>query len=388
MRKSPRILLAALCCALLAGLIWLALRETEPHYKGKPLSYWLQAYDEVGYTISSGSRSPTLGDRLKVPPSYEDLEAAMKTIGTNAIPTLLRLLRSSDSPATQKLQQWAARQKWLPIHFTPAETLVAQGTYGIRFLGGQGLLTVPELMHIYETAPEARKAILECLPNLKKDIEAAIPTLMRALGAPASPRAEIIRFFSNNTDYRDPDLVVPHLIPLVNDPDLDIQQASLVALFRYSSDKTFASSPHAVPVLNAILPRFAAQYPSYYQRMSVVGSAAQVLRNLGPAAKPAVPLLLEELDKAEIDYMRGIVIETLGRIAASPELVVPRLIKILETGNSGMQRSAMWALGPFRADAKAAVPAIERLMQSTGDAELRRHCSNTLHQILGPPPAP
>jgi len=81
MRKRVHIALAVLLAALLAVVGWQVMRRQEPVYQGKPLSSWLIA-------------SATTGS----PEAQEQANAAVRQVGTNALPTLLRMLRAKDSP--------------------------------------------------------------------------------------------------------------------------------------------------------------------------------------------------------------------------------------------------------------------------------------------------
>jgi hypothetical protein len=88
MGQKRHILLAALLVAVLGGLAWLVLRpgEGELVYQGKPLSFWIERY---------------ASDRSKV--ERQEAEIAVRHIGTNAIPTLLRMLQARDSALKLKL---------------------------------------------------------------------------------------------------------------------------------------------------------------------------------------------------------------------------------------------------------------------------------------------
>src|SRR5215471_10026085 len=80
MRKRRKLLLT-LGCAALAVVLLLALTRTgEPTAHGKPLSYWVELY---------GGPNPPAG-RLLTPEAKMEADAAIKQIGTNAIPFLLK----------------------------------------------------------------------------------------------------------------------------------------------------------------------------------------------------------------------------------------------------------------------------------------------------------
>ena len=83
MRKRVQVALAFVLVATAGVIVWQGLREREPVYQGKPLSVWLQRYNTHGSFI--GLRPEPMADE------------AVRQIGTNAIPTLLHMLRAHDS---------------------------------------------------------------------------------------------------------------------------------------------------------------------------------------------------------------------------------------------------------------------------------------------------
>jgi len=91
MRKRVQIALAFLLVAIAGVIAWQVLHLREPAYQGKRLSVWLQNYSPDG-------DSPEVDD-------------AVRTMGTNVIPTLLGMLRAEDS----KLRQILAA---LGFHYT------------------------------------------------------------------------------------------------------------------------------------------------------------------------------------------------------------------------------------------------------------------------------
>jgi hypothetical protein len=92
-RKKRGIILAAVLAAVLGGLPLPALGQDQPElvYRGKHLSTWLEAF-----------ANPTTADPVRKDPDATD---AVRHIGTNAIPTLLRMLWAT---AVSRLQTGAA----------------------------------------------------------------------------------------------------------------------------------------------------------------------------------------------------------------------------------------------------------------------------------------
>jgi hypothetical protein len=94
MRKRVYITLAVLLVILAGVSMWQELRqrEREPEYQGKGLRTWLS---EARWESNWEARGRA--------------EAAIRHIGTNAIPKLLEMLRQKDSPLTSKLIPWWGR---------------------------------------------------------------------------------------------------------------------------------------------------------------------------------------------------------------------------------------------------------------------------------------
>jgi hypothetical protein len=110
-------------CVALAGVIgWQVVKtndEPEPVYKGRTLTSWLEDYSgmsDLG-VLDSGTRDAT---------------EAVHHAGTNAIPTLLRMLRAKDSPLKSKLIVLAQRHHIIKFRYYPAEVKnwQAAGCYG------------------------------------------------------------------------------------------------------------------------------------------------------------------------------------------------------------------------------------------------------------------
>lgn len=87
------IVLVAVCV-----LVWAVVRPAELKYNGKPLTFWLKP-------CIPGNETPG-GER--------ELHQTMNVIGTNAIPTLLRLLKARDSRAKVN---WIKLLDWLRDSF-------------------------------------------------------------------------------------------------------------------------------------------------------------------------------------------------------------------------------------------------------------------------------
>jgi hypothetical protein len=238
MGKRGRVLVVALAAALLAVMAWTVLRAPasvpEPVYNGKPLSYWLHVY-----------RASFYGGR----PNPAEAKAAIDEIGTNSIPTLLRMLRTHDSPLKSRLRTWASWQPFLRIHFTSASDLNLDATCGFFVLGGDARNAVPKLVKILDqnVSPESEGCTAMSLACIGPGAKAAVPSLIRAAtsGSPLNRGRAINALGSIHADS---DSVVPVLVEGLRDENLWIQLDALGAIGQFRKEAT-----SAVPILVDII---------------------------------------------------------------------------------------------------------------------------------------
>src|SRR5258706_6472881 len=69
------------------GLLSFAILSREPSYHGKSLSFWLSRATDNRVVLYN-----------QKDPKTTECRAAIRTMGTNAIPLLLRILRANDPP--------------------------------------------------------------------------------------------------------------------------------------------------------------------------------------------------------------------------------------------------------------------------------------------------
>ena len=134
MRKRVRIVLAVLLVALVSVIVWQAQREREPVYQGKRLSVWL-----LQYRVNHHSAG---GDGVL----DKQAETAIQQIGTNALPTLLEILRAQDTRLKQVMMTWAQKQKLVRFNFKSADQRRYEAEAGYEALGSLASVQVPSLM--------------------------------------------------------------------------------------------------------------------------------------------------------------------------------------------------------------------------------------------------
>ncbi|MDB6022679.1 MAG: repeat protein [Pedosphaera sp.] len=221
-------LLAAIIVATSAAIFLFAPRQ--PVYQGKPLAYWLQGYDNPQYKYGE---------------DWHNADEAMHHSGTNAIPTLLRLLRMQDSRLELRLLKFAQRQHFVPISHIPAAARNSEAARGFQALGPQASNAVPALVKIFtETdSKPSRDAAAAALGWLGPAASSAVPALLRGATNPD----EAVRFAAVsalNQIHARAELVVPALIQALRSPDAGIRTDAAFLLGSYG-----AEARPAIPLL-------------------------------------------------------------------------------------------------------------------------------------------
>ncbi|MDB6067252.1 MAG: repeat protein [Pedosphaera sp.] len=256
MRKRSRVAFILLLLLVLGTIAWLTLRQNEPVYQGKTLSAWLEVYH-----TNPQSDDPAGLEAVKA------ADEAMRHMGTNVIPTLLRELQAEDSQLKLKCVALFKKQHFIKLNFTEDYLRQQAACSAFNALGNNGRSALPKLMALYEN------------------------------------------------------------------------------------------------------PRF------YNSRISIMGAIAAI----GPAASPAVPILLPGLRDTNKTVVLCLEV-SLGRIHAQPGLAVPALLKCLSDRDWRVRRHAAYSLSDFGADAKPAIPALVELLQDK-NAAVRQTAAEVLPRI-------
>jgi HEAT repeat protein len=239
MTKQSRILLALLLSGLLGLITYEMVRTREPMYHGKSFRAWLEKATAAG------------------PMSVADTNCvqALQQFGATTVPTLLEMVRVTDSPLKHAWINLVRAQSLISVHLHTADEYHDMACFGFYALGPVGKEAVPELLALLDgTNQDVSAVAITCLGNIGPEANSA----------------------------------VPHLIRFMNDPDRIVRFGTTVTLSRIHMRPELV-----VPVLvtnlsptNAILP-----------------TTINALAAFGEAAKPAVPILLTLLNQ-ENDYVR------------------------------------------------------------------------------------
>jgi hypothetical protein len=218
MRKRVQIALAVLLVGVVAFQI-LRPQEREPVYQGKALRVWLREYAGWDTGPKEWAQAKTRA------------EDAVRHIGTNAIPALLRMVQKMESPRMSRLidlwDQHIANRNHLPAwirhprwYKNQARYRNMEGEIGFKILGADAQEAVPELLFIYEstlsmdsvTAMNSRVAISRSLIDIGPP---AIPYFLRwAGGTNEDKRLTAVHALSQI--HGEPSVVVPVLVKFLS----------------------------------------------------------------------------------------------------------------------------------------------------------------------------
>ena len=268
-KRRKRIILLG-CGTLALALVWAMVPESkpEPSYQGRLLSEWLDRASMGGVPDST----------------RREAEAAVRAIGTNALPTLLGWIRYEYSPVrelyasvvtrlplSEKLRNGLERisgsAKATIPHWSAGE--------GFRILNTNAVTAIPQLFHLAagpNRRPVARRAV-QALGGIGPPAVPHLITLVTNRNGPVSHEAVIqLALLATNVPT-----VTPLFLQFVEDPAFDVSYAACFSLQRAG-----VSPQAAVPVLIRAL-------QSKHEEIRLV--AAHALGGYGADAIPAVPQL-------------------------------------------------------------------------------------------------
>jgi HEAT repeat protein len=256
----------ALSVIIASVALWLSLRDTHLRHKGRTLQSWMSSYAST----------------------ENDLEAqeAIRSIGTNAFPVLLRWIRGPEPKRPDwhhRIAGWLPRPlrpEWAEAHYTSRPVL---SSYAFRAFGTQACTVIPELLVIAAntTNSEVAVTVYWALSYMGSN---GVPALLAVLGDHSHPHrgraAHILGYTENLGFYTN--AVVTELIARLNDPS--IGQYAAVAL-----GKLKAQPELAVPALAGCL-----NTTNGSSQLRIVAAASLV--RFDEKAVPALPHLTNALN--------------------------------------------------------------------------------------------
>jgi hypothetical protein len=231
--KKRGFLLGTIILAVLAGVAWEYFHSSELHYEGRPLSFWLAGFDPV----PPRDVTPQMAGE------------AVRAIGSNAIPILLKDIQAHDSTLKFKIINFLQGRGVLRNYWTTRYIKCYEAIGAFRSLGSNAISAVPDLMQIYQTngSPTCQSAVIESLGAIGPGAKAAVPLLAASMKSPFSEN-RTVTLIALAQIHAAPDLVVPVFINSLADRNPITRQFAARGLGTFGPDASAA-----VPVLLEML---------------------------------------------------------------------------------------------------------------------------------------
>ncbi len=178
LRRRKLLLLSVLLLGTILGAsLWNAGVTDEPTYGGKKLSVWLNELAALSY---SQGIDPNTAQAV-----------AVRAIGTNAIPWLLKDLKKGAGIFECRFNQVLQKQNFIKYRF-PAEKRSLRAFRGFYALGPLAEPVIPDLLKLLEHSsgspgPDLLDGIGNSGTSAFSDPRFAVPDLLVGIGAPAFP---------------------------------------------------------------------------------------------------------------------------------------------------------------------------------------------------------
>jgi HEAT repeat protein len=219
---------------ILAGIViiclaaWRMFAPRQPSYNGKPLSYWLSRYE-----------NRILGRAPLISSEQQEADKAVREIGTNAIPYLLKLAGRKDSALKQRMLSSYRRQSWLKLSIHDAQFYRVEASCGFAALHEKAKPAVPGLIRLLKDDDfQVRQIAANDLGLIGPEAEEAIPTLFPLLDEQTHGTQILEAMMALGGIHRRPEIVLPRLLEFLNGDrkDWNYQTPALDAIGRYRSD--------------------------------------------------------------------------------------------------------------------------------------------------------
>ncbi|MBM3838784.1 MAG: HEAT repeat domain-containing protein [Verrucomicrobia bacterium] len=195
----------------------------EPSYHDKKLSAWLADLDTLD------------------PAKHETAGQAIRAIGTNALPILIRLLHARDSALKRALINLGEQYPFIPLQLTPAEDRYGSALQACRVLGPLAVPAIARIMPFLDgnRSVEAVKVLVAIGPE-------TIPPLQSAFTS-QSEAVRVSAIAALGTLARQSEEIVPLLIPRLGEKSDQIRITAAWALGRFGVE-----ARTALPTLSAL----------------------------------------------------------------------------------------------------------------------------------------
>jgi len=207
MARRFRTILAVAFVIAVGVLSWRVWPSGEPAYQGKPLSLWMDQYQE--HLLARSDPEKVL--------KRDQARTAMREIGTNALPALLAMVGKSDSPWKTRALALVRKQSVIKLRLYSDDHFHARSSYGFSALGATAKPAVPALIELLQDKnPRVRACAALSLGLIGPEAESAIPALLPLLDERNQGITILESMGALRSIHKRPDIVIPALLQFLN----------------------------------------------------------------------------------------------------------------------------------------------------------------------------
>jgi hypothetical protein len=289
-------------------IVFFARTSEEPMHRGKPLSHW------VAKAYPPGGTEQALA------------ELAIKAIGTNSIPLLIRYVNATNAKWKKKVHEIAGNYFAIKYDYTHAEEFHARALQAFQILGKEGRSAIPPLIESFDNRADNMEIVAWALTGIGEEsigpVCAALRSkstrrrngAVRALGHLVQSKktgtgseqvmeklADILN--SNDSEWKAEALyalgsfqdraksLLPTFTRLASETDYRVSDAAIRAILSVGPDEA------SIPILTKAL---------LHQDHVVRRRAAEHLGKFGTEAKIAVTALLQNTNHLQVGVREAV----------------------------------------------------------------------------------
>ncbi len=419
--KKRKLTLAAIVAVVVAAFALVWSRPTGPTYEGKSVAQWFKLYRNWSFCEREDARDAfkALGDQaapyllsvLTRPQLLSRLKTSYAKFQSKLPPYLKRVLPgvSIENTARRAADDllWAIRpsakvlmpglQPWLSSPNHPRYLLAVSllGTIGdgaseavpflvqalqstnqnhrrfavqsLQNLGADARAAVPALIGALDD-PVTRYLAIRVLRNIGPEAKAAIPPLQRLLDSPR--RSEALAAAATLHQINPEGNTLRLLIAALDDPSLRLPAISHLGEL----------GPAAMPALDLLLEALRTEGRKNRAGGPEWTSVTSALRSISPTNRAAISILLQKLKDARGIDRLNIAAELVRFDPAEPHGLEVLVEMLRPAWHSGVREAAAYALRQAGPGARAAIPALKAALNDKHEG-VRRAAASALRKI-------
>ena len=174
--KRIRLIVIVVAVIVLGVVAFAIFRAREPRYQGRTLSEWIEDGEKTSDKFSRYAGSTA--KKLEADPDWQRASHAVKQIGYDAVPFVLKWFQADDSPIQKRLIDWLKLHPSLHFQIKSADDYHAKASVGLWLIGNPRKVGWPGMLWGRGTVRQRRALALIQLMQSEPDKETFVPLLL------------------------------------------------------------------------------------------------------------------------------------------------------------------------------------------------------------------